>query len=174
MREAETKAKRMRTEEMMEKFKTFLWNPDWRYLYGPKCDKCDGNRKVEVVLPSGSTVKDKCECAKSEMKVMVPGRMVRYELSDRGQEIAAWYVACGKEGDRYYKLEYARSVFAERNMVEPGTSFDVLEQKEDQGELLFTTREECLAYCEYLNEKNHVPTDTIYECNGEVWKSEEE
>lgn len=174
MREAETKAKRMRIEELMEKFKTFLWRPDWQYLYGPKCDKCDENRKVEVALPSGNTVKDICECEKSEMKVMVPERMVRYELSDRCGGAAAWYCACGREGDRYYKLEYANSIFAEKNTVQPGTSFEVLEQKENQREILFTTREECLAYCEYLNEKNLVPTDTIYKCNGEVWESKKE
>ena len=105
---------------------------------------------------------------------MTPESMVRYELADRDRGIAAWYCAYGKEGEKYYKADYISSVFAERNIVQPGTSFDVLEKKENQRELLFTTREECLAYCEYLNEKNLVPMDTIYECDGTVWKSEEE
>lgn len=174
IREAEDKAKHMKAEELMEKFKTFLWRPNWKHLYGPKCDKCDENRQIGVVLPSGKTIKDCCQCRKSMTKVMFPERMVRYELADRDNVIAAWYYACEKEGDRYYKLDYASSVFAEKNMVQPGTSFDVLEKMEDQINLLFSTKEECLAYCEYLNEKNLVPCDTIYQADGSVWKEEED
>lgn len=173
MREAENNAKRMKAEELMKRFQTFLWSPSWEYLYGPKCDKCDKNRRIEVTLPSGKKVNDECECDNSRTKVMVPERMVRYELADRDRGVAAWYTAYGKEGERYYKLDYVSTVFAEKNLVVPGTSFDVLEKQENQGRLLFTTREECLAYCEYLNEKNLVPTDAIYECDGTVWKSEE-
>lgn len=174
MHEAEDKARRMRVEELMERYSIFLWRPKCKFLYGPKCDKCDKHREIEVVLPSGKTVEDECQCGKSMMKVMFPERMVRCELADRDRGIAAWYIACGEDGDRYYKLECYGSVFAGENMVQPGTSFDVLEKMVDQTRLLFSTREECLAYCGYLNEKNHVPTDTIYNLDGEIWKSEEE
>lgn len=174
MFEASEKAKRMKIEELMEHFKVFFWRPDWEYLYGPKCDKCDENRRIDVVLPSGKTVKDECQCGKSSMRVMLPERMVRHEFADRKQGIAAWYRACGKEGERYYTLDCIRSVFAEKNMVQPGTSFDVLEKKENQQDLLFASREECLAYCEFLNEKNGVTSDVIYKIDGEIYKGEEE
>ena len=105
---------------------------------------------------------------------MVSKKMVRYELADREPGIVAWYTARGEEGERYYNLDYVSTVYAKGNIVEPGTSFDVLEVRKNQRDILFTTREECLAYCEYLNEKNLVPTDTIYECDGTVWKSKEE
>lgn len=173
MREAEDKAKRMKVEELMERFKIFFWRPDWEYLYGPKCDKCDKGRKIKVVLPSGKTVEDECQCEKSRMKVMLPERMVRWELADRNRGIAAWYIACGREGDVYYNLDSYGSVFAGKNVVQPGTSFDGLEKMENQRDLLFATREECLAYCEYLNEKNLVPTNTIYQLNGEVFEKGE-
>lgn len=173
MLEAEDKAKRMKADELMRKFKTFFWRPDWNYLYGPKCNKCDKDRKIDVVLPSGNTVKDECQCQKSRMKVMVPERMVRFEIADRDNGIAALYCRCGREDYRYYKLEYASSVDAEVNIVQFGTSFDVLEKK-DQRELLFNTRDECLAYCEYLNEKNGVASDVIYELDGEIYKREDE
>ena len=149
MREAESNAKRMKADELMEQFKTFLWRLDWEYLYGPKCDKCDENRMIDVILPSGNVVKDDCQCRKSETKVMIPERMVRYELSDRYSGIAA------------------------KNIVQPGTSFDALEKKEDQRMLLFTTKEECLAYCGYLNEKNDVASDVAYRLDGELYKGEE-
>ena len=72
MREAENKAKRMKVEEMLEQFKTIFWRVDWEYLYGPKCDKCDKDRRIEITLPSGNTVKDECECEKGRVQVMVP------------------------------------------------------------------------------------------------------
>ncbi len=174
MHEAEDKAKRMKVEELMERFKIFFWRPDWEYLYGPKCDKCDKDRRIEVVLPSGKIVKDECQCEKSRMKVMLPQRMVRYELADRNRGIAAWYYACGREEEVYYKLDCCGSVFAGKNIVQPGTSFDVLEKMEDQRNLLFSTREECFAYCEYLNEKNGVTPDVICKVSGEPYKGEEE
>lgn len=170
-REAEARAKSMRIEELMEKFRMLLWSPDWEYLYGPKCGKCDKDRRVMVTLPSGRTVTDECECMNSKTKVMLPKRMVLYQLGDgEWGKIDAWYKECGEEGGRYYTLQYARSTYAEKNMVEPGTSFDVLAQKENQGNLLFTTEEECRAYCEYLNEKNLAPADAIYGLDGEVWE----
>lgn len=167
MREAEQKAKRMKVDEFMERFKTFLWRPGCTYLYGPKCDKCDENRQIEMILPSGKKVNDDCECAKSKTKVMVPERMVRYELEDI-YGMVAWYRVCEDEGNRYYALDYVWNVSAEETMVEPGTGFDVLEKKENQRDILFPTIEECLAYCEYLNKKNEVPDNIIYECNGDV------
>lgn len=173
-REAEEKAKHMRTEELLEKYKIFLWTVDWEYLYGPKCDKCKDNRTVEISLPSGKKVTDECKCSESRVKVMIPQRMVLWELSDRDHVIAAWYKACGKKEDRYYTLSYASSVFADGNIVKPGTSFDTLAEKEDQIQILFRTKEECLAYCEYLNKKNHVPLDAIYKRDGSLWEDTEE
>ena len=72
MREAENNAKRMRIEELMERFQTLCWRPSWEYLYGPKCDKCDEDRRIEVTLPSGKKIEDDCEFDKSRMQVMVP------------------------------------------------------------------------------------------------------
>jgi hypothetical protein len=105
--------------------------------------------------------------------VAVPERMVRYELADRQGKIVAWYKSCGKEGERYYCIDYASTVYADSAIVEPGTSFDALLKKESQ-EILFQSREECMAYCEYLNEINQVPYDAVYKCNGERYTEKEE
>ena len=168
MREAEEKAKRMKTEELMEHFKVCLWGISWKYLYGQKCDKCDKERYVEVALPSGKKVKDECDCRKTEAKVMHPIRKILYEISDRNREICAWYESVGKEGDKYYRLEYACSTFA-RNIIEHGTSFEEIEKLEKDMDILFKTKEECMAYCEYLNKKNSVLSDILYKRNGEIY-----
>ena len=83
-------------------------------------------------------------------------------------------IACGQEESKYYNLDHYGSVFAEKNMVQPGTSFDVLEKKGEHRPLLFSAREECLAYCEYLNKKNGVTSDVIYKADGELYEGEEE
>lgn len=172
IREAEQKAKRMKVNELMEHYRIFAWNTTWEYLYGPKCDKCDEDREIEITLPSGKKVKDECGCSKSKTKVMVPQRMVLYEMADRDRGIVAWYKACGQKDDQYYMIDYASSVYAER-IIEPGTSFDVIEKMGDQREALFTTEEECQAYCDYLNKKNSVTSDIIYELDGGLYKKEE-
>lgn len=167
--EAEQSAKRMRAEEIMERYKIFLWNPRVNYLYGPKCSKCDKDRKLEITLPSGRKIKDACKCSNTGMEVMRPMRMVMYEIAERNRDIAAWYKPCGKKGDRYYTLDYVPSVYLEKTIV-PGTSFDEVERIKNQREVLFTTEEECREYCEYVNEKKPVPYDTIYNLDGSVYK----
>lgn len=53
MSEATQKAKHMRAKEVMEQFQIIAWRPSIVDLYGPKCDKCNDNRKIVFTLPSG-------------------------------------------------------------------------------------------------------------------------
>lgn len=168
---AEQNAKKMKVNELMDHYKIFIWSTTYEYLYGPKCDKCDKNRKLEVILPSGKKVKDECECSMSRAKVIIPERMVMYEIADRDREIVAWYRACGEKHDRYFTLEYASSVFFKKT-IKPGTSFEEIEKIENQWEVMFATEEECLAYCKYLNDKNGVTSDVIYKIDGELYRWE--
>ena len=170
MREAKENAERMRVEELLEKYRLILWTPEWEYLYGPKCDKCNCRREVSVTLPSGRKADDICECARGQKKVMFPKKAIRYEISER-DGMVAWYTRCGEKGGRYYELDQAFkiSIYAENALVKPGTAFDVLEASGPK-EMLFRDREECLAYCRYINEKNHVTYDLIYTREGEIFK----
>lgn len=166
MREAEDRACHMRVDELLERFKVIFWRPDWDYLYGPKCDKCDASRTIDVILPSGNRVKDRCECFKVRRKVAFPRKMILCELSDSNYEIRAWYCAHGCGNERRYDLVYSGNVSEGGNFVEPGTDFELLAREEASLRLLFATGEECLAYCKYLNEKNGVSEDIVYESNG--------
>lgn len=173
IREAEQKAKRMRVNELMEHFRIFAWETTWEYLYGPKCDKCNKRRQIKISLPSGKKVDDECQCSKSETKVMVPRRMALYEMADRDRGIAAWYKACGLKDDRYYVLDYASNVYTE-SLIKSGTDFDEIEKMEERRKVLFVTEEECQAYCDYLNQKNGVTSDVIYNLDGGLYKREED
>lgn len=171
MREAEENAKQMRLKEMLDKYKLILWEPSAKLLYGPKCDKCDCDRYVEITLPSGRTANDYCECSRGSKTVMVPKRLVRHEIGERDGRMVAWYRECRSTDGYYYDLDRSFSIYAERALVKPGTPPDVLEAS-GKKEFLFQSEEECLAYCKYVNEKNRVTDDLIYERDGKVFKRE--
>lgn len=89
IRNAESKAKQARLKELMEHFKVTLWAVSWDYRYKKKCDKCDKNRRIQVVLPSGKTVDDECSCRVNK-KVYYPKENVLYELIERNREFMTW------------------------------------------------------------------------------------
>lgn len=92
----------------------------------------------------------------------VPKKMILQEISDGNSCTKAWYKACGSEDGRYYALDYALSICSDR-IIRPGTDFGEIDAGK---EALFSTEEECRAYCKYLNEKNNVPKNAIYKHNG--------
>ena len=175
MMNAEQNALRMRAYAVMEKFKLFEYTPQAVRLYRKKCDKCDNARKILVELPSGKKVCDECECGRESALVKVPQCLIRYEIASRDYSpyIVAFYDGFGvEENGRYYNLDYAASVYSE------GEDFDSLEfsdlEKKDKGRILFRSKERCQAYCEYLNRKNNVPEDMLYNLDGSVFSTEPE
>lgn len=147
IRNAESKAKQARLKELMEHFKVTLWAVSWDYRYKKKCDKCDKNRRIQVALPSGKTVDDECSCRVSK-KVYYPKENVLYELSERNREFMAWYMAKGDRGEEYFvggpRAEYAKVV------VDHNKDFKEIETEELR-KVFFTTKEECQAFCNYIN-----------------------
>lgn len=147
IRNAESKAKQARLKELMEHFKVTLWAVSWDYRYKKKCDKCDKNRRIQVALPSGKTVDDECSCRVSK-KVYYPKENVLYELSERNREFMAWYMAKGDRGEEYFvggpRAEYAKVV------VDHNKDFKEIETEELR-KVFFTTKEECQAFCDYIN-----------------------
>lgn len=147
IRNAESKAKQARLKELMEHFKVTLWAVSWDYRYKKKCDKCDKNRRIQVALPSGKTVDDECSCRVSK-KVYYPEENVLYELSERNREFMAWYMAKGDRGEEYFvggpRAEYAKVV------VDHNKDFKEIETEELR-KVFFTTKEECQAFCNYIN-----------------------
>ena len=161
MRDAENKAKKARLSELMEHLEIILWSVSKEWRYKEKCDACDRNRQIEVTLPSGNKVKDKCKCAEHGV-VFVIRRMALYELAKRNGELIAWYKECGKEGEEYYICDSITSV--PKMIINHDKDF--AEIPEDKT-VFFTTPEECQQYCDYLNEKAGT-TGYIYNSAGEI------
>ena len=169
MRNAESRAKQIRLKELMEHFKFTLWAVDWDYQYKKKCDKCDVHRRIQVVLPSGKTVDDECSCRVSK-KVYRPKENVLYEFSERNREFAAWYRAKGDEGEEYF-VEDIRAEYA-KTIVDHNKDFKEIERKELR-KVFFTTKEECQAFCDYLNRDSEV-FGYDYDINGKLLREVDE
>ena len=169
MRNAESRAKQTRLKELMEHFKFTLWAVDWEYQYKKKCDKCDVHRRIQVVLPSGKTVDDECSCRVSK-KVYRPKENVLYEFSERNREFVAWYRAKGDEGEEYF-VEDIRAEYA-KTIVDHNKDFKEIEGKELR-KVFFTTKEECQAFCDYLNRDSEV-LGYDYDINGKVLREVDE
>lgn len=168
IRNAESKAKQARLKELMEHFKVTLWAVSWDYRYKKKCDKCDKNRRIQVALPSGNTVDDECSCRVSK-KVYYPKENVLYELSERNREFMAWYKAKGDRGEEYFiggpSAKYAKVV------VDHNKDFKEI-VGEELRKVFFTTKEECQAFCNYINGAEVLGYD--YNVEGQLVAQREE
>ena len=107
MRDAEYKAKQARLSELMENNKVIVYGVESEYLYKKKCDKCDISRNIQITLPSGRVVDDRCKCNVT-MEVYKPKQYELYELSQRvgKREVHAWYKKkTGTVSDYYFERE---------------------------------------------------------------------
>jgi hypothetical protein len=170
MRDAESRAKQARLKELMEHFKVTLWAVSWGYRYKKKCDKCNETRRIQVTLPSGRTVDDECSCRVNK-EVYYPEENVLYELSERNGEFMAWYKAKGDKGEEYF-VEDIRTEYA-RTIIDHNKDFKEIEEKELRKKVFFTTKEECQAFCDYLNRDSEV-FGYDYDINGKLLREVDE
>lgn len=90
---------------------------------------------------------DECSCRVSK-KVYYPKESVLYELSERNREFIAWYRAKGDRGEEYF-VEDTYAEYAEV-VVDHNKDFKEIEE-ENLRNIFFTTKEECQAFCDYIN-----------------------
>lgn len=64
MQDAEMSANRKRLKDLLALFSVTGYRPKVDFIQGPKCEKCDDNRKIHFRSPSGRAMKEDCTCAK--------------------------------------------------------------------------------------------------------------
>lgn len=98
-----------------------------------------------------------------------PKENVLYELSERNREFMAWYMAKGDRGEEYFvggpRTEYAKVV------VDHNKDFKEIETEELR-KVFFTTKEECQAFCDYINGTEVLGYD--YNVEGQLVAQREE
>lgn len=167
-RNAEYNAKKMRLADLMKNHKVIKWKITWEYVYGPKCDKCDSDRTVDVKLPSGNTVKDSCGCKTDSKRYYYPKRYILSEFTDRYRDgrITAFYTEKNSynEKDSYYEL-YTCTVCDNFTNAEKKKAIENL--SDEVRKILFDEEEECQKVCDKLNEGLG---NFLYKNNGESIK----
>lgn len=161
-----TTPKKMRLADLMKDHKVIKWKVSWEFVYGPKCDKCDSDRAIEIKLPSGKIVKDSCKCKTDSKRYYYPKRYVLSEFTDRygDGKITAHYSEEGSKNDTYYEL-YSSTVC---DKYTKDRKKEAIESLSDEAKsILFNEEEECQKICDKLNEGLG---NFLYKNNGESIK----
>lgn len=166
---AEYRARSARLEEILRDHKLIKWKVACTLAYGPKCEKCDKSRQIKVMLPSGRTVDDRCQCKTGDGRYYYPVPYGLHEISDKTYGIRAFYKECSAyDGEKYYVVdrEFSMSILDD-SMKKNIEDWKNHKMKEDKiTSFLFDDREECQNICDVLNEKQGHP-EWIYNLEGE-------
>lgn len=156
----------MRLVDLMKDHKVIKWKVSWEFVYGPKCDKCDSDRAIEIKLPSGKIVKDSCKCKTDSKRYYYPKRYVLSEFTDRygDGKITAHYSEEGSRNDTCYEL-YSSTVCDKYTEDRKKEAIESL--SDEVKSILFNEEEECQKVCDKLNEGLG---NFLYKDNGESIK----
>ncbi|MES1047210.1 hypothetical protein FOA22_22410 [Heyndrickxia oleronia] len=133
-----------RLVELLKDHKIILYKAYSKREYPPKCDKCDRNRKIQYISPLGRETTEDCLC-KEGKTVYYPHEFMRYEfrLNRNKNGVTAWYRQYSDDEDGF---TYDSSINVDE-IYSPDMKFEDLKQYGT----FFKTKEECQAYCDYLN-----------------------
>lgn len=65
----------------------------------PKCNKCNGDRKLEYTTPRGRVAYEACECAATTLVWVVQEQLV-HEITKRNGELVVWYTSTARHYNR--------------------------------------------------------------------------
>lgn len=165
IQEAEHKVKNMMLGELFGECVVDAWKVGREYTKGPKCDKCDENRKLHYTTPRGRAMTEDCECAESFVQYSPkPAIMARFKVRPRNR------VSYNDNASSYDRQVY-RWYTTEWSQIEDGTEFvvdsdncvgsdrfadksDTPFEKLNEWHSVFTSYERCQAFCDYLTEKD--------------------
>ncbi|GKS14764.1 hypothetical protein YDYSY3_57640 [Paenibacillus chitinolyticus] len=140
----ERKVRSARLGELMMDLNVTLYSVGYHYVQRPKCNNCNENRQYEFITPSGKQMTENCDCA-TRYTLYIPTENIMSEMVSRDGKITAWYKTYRDSDDG---LELSSSTMV-RKIYESGTPFESLERYG----LFFRSKEECQAYCDWLNAK---------------------
>lgn len=123
------------------------------HMQGPKCDKCDEDRKIHFVSPMGRPMTEDCQCAASKAFY-------------RPKEVSLISFWIGNEvGMRYY--ERSDSDYADQYERRSEVYSELPEELEtiNSYRAVFLNVADCQAYCDWHNKKNGLSAEDTKEEN---------
>lgn len=149
LKNARQTARKERLNQLLAASDACVWGVHREYAKGPKCDRCDGSRRVAYTDPFGRPERAKCPCDEWIGTYVVKPYMctqARFEGSDR--TVAFYQVVEVGGRDEYLKLDGVSTL--------RGRIFAVGEESPPFAELqwdgsFFRDQAACQSYCNWLN-----------------------
>jgi hypothetical protein len=140
------KIRRERLKDLMKDFEVILYTAYSRRKSGPKCDKCDENRRIYYTTPTGRETYEECNC-KNSITYYEPQKNVCSSFASRNGKFIAWYKPFNDEDVDGYSYESSTAP----KFIYSGEKFE--DVPENRWTVYFKTEEECQAYCDWLTAK---------------------
>jgi len=129
--------------ELLESLAFMAYRPLANTEVGPKCDKCDENRRIYFTSPMGRKMSEDCICAARKV-TYAPSEeaLFRFYVRSSGQ-VSTRYFTRKEDGD-WDSYDYCGTVYSELpDDLEKITPFRAV----------FMNLSDCEKYCDYLNNK---------------------
>ena len=142
MRNAEIEADRKKLKDLLSLFSVTGYRVRVAYTQGPKCDRCDGKRKIHFVSPAGRNMTEDCSCAvKTPHYSPEEVALVSFCASDKLSSMYFKRVDSYRDYDRY---DMCADLY-DRDKEQPF-------EKINQYITVFLKKDDCQAYCDWMNE----------------------
>lgn len=137
-----------RLEELFKGRKSIAYKVGVTVVKIPKCDQCDEYRSIHFKSPSGKKMTEKCTCDKG-IPLFKPKNLIVSEFSLGRHELSVFYKPFDWSDADGMTIDYDASSMHSSNIYKKGEDFSKLKRYET----VFMNEEDCLKYCEYLQEK---------------------
>ncbi len=142
MRDAEIEAHRKKLKDLLAEVSVIGYRVGYKYTQGPKCGKCDKDRKIYFTSPSGRKMKEDCLCAKQTV-TYYPTEVSLVSFYARDKVSSVYYEM--KEEDRDCDRYDLRAEIYGRDKAK---AFEEI----NRYRIVFLEKEDCQRYCNWLNE----------------------
>ena len=135
--------KRERLSQLMSDFQVVMYQADTIYPKIPKCNKCDNDRNIDFISPSGKQMKESCSCNKGE-KTYIPAEYIctEFKVNRDDGAMLMWYKENHEKDYDWYG--YNSSDLAK--YIYKGEAFENLNDDTN-----FKSKALCQEYCNWLN-----------------------
>lgn len=142
MQDAERQANQKKLKDLLNTFAVVGYRAELEYRQGPKCDKCDDNRKIHFVSPMGRNMTEECSCAK-RIRTYSP-KEVRMLKFYAGKEIFNTYFEQTNRDRDYESYSFVAQIYDKtKKPFEDVNYFSTVFLQED----------DCRQFCNWLNEQ---------------------
>lgn len=162
----ESRAKNLERDIIRRKFSEILkpiiekeqvYRVAYRHIEKEKCDRCNDERMIVYTSQYGDVIEKPCECS---------GYTVEFFPDKIELEVVSFYkdgrkITCkpkfeGKDyDDTYCKLEFERYLDKYDDKTKELSEYTL------KYNCVWTNKEECQKYCDYLNKKNGITEDMV-------------